>query len=295
MLGTIVVAESSRTVRRMVEISLAKHPCNLVFAADGAAALELVQTESPAMAIVDAALDGGGYDVAERIKSGSKTKVLLLVGRNHSFDAGRAQKAGIDAHIQKPFLTQQLVEKVFTALGQPVPDKAVFRSTTMTIPLARKKGGLTDSVPVSPGRPSSPGRPASKPALPLPTRNDAPPPPPPRGARSAAPAPPPPKSAPSVPAEQSLGNGRPSVAPVSAAAAPAPPSRAPQPPPMDAFTSRTIKQTIAKIAADPAIAAALNDASRETVEQVAWEVVPRLAEAILKEEIARLVRERLAS
>ena len=64
---------------------------------------------------------------------------------------------------------------------------------------------------------------------------------------------------------------------------------------MDAFASRTIKQTIAKVAADPVIAAALNDASRETVEQVAWEVVPRLAEAILKEEIARLVRERLAS
>lgn len=291
MLGTIVVAESSRTVRRMVEISLAKHPCNLVFAADGAAALELVQTESPAMAIVDAALDGGGYDVAGRIKSGSKTKVLLLVGRNHSFDAGRAQKAGIDAHIQKPFLTQQLVEKVFTALGQPVPDKAIFRSTTMTIPLARKKGGPADSLGSSPRRSSPGAQPAARSSLPPPSSHRAPPPP----SRSAAPPPSPRKSPPSVPAAKSANSGRMSVPPVAAAKAPAPPSRAPQPPPMDAFASRTIKQTIAKVAADPEIAAALNAASRESVEQVAWEVVPRLAEAILKEEIARLVRERLAS
>lgn len=282
MLGTIVVAESSRTVRRMVEISLAKHPCTLVFASDGASALELVQTESPAMAIVDVALPGGGYDVASQIKAGGKTKVLLLVGRSQSFDIAQAQKAGIDGHIQKPFLTQQLVERVFTALGQPVPDKAVFRSTTMTIPLARKKG-KTDGLANTSKAPK-----ASKPALPPPTSQRAP-------------APPPPPSTPSLPPPMSKSvppptpARRPSVPPVSAAKAPAPPSRAPQPPPMDVFAQSAVKKTMEKVANDPAIAAALNDASRETIQQVAWEVVPRLAEAILKEEIAKLVRERLAA
>lgn len=284
MLGTIVVAESSRTVRRMVEISLAKHPCTLVFASDGASALELVQTESPAMAIVDVSLPGGGYDVAARIKAGGKTKVLLLVGRSQNFDIAQAQKAGIDGHIQKPFLTQQLVERVFTALGQPVPDKAIFRSTTMTIPLARKKGGGNSLKPK-----------AGKPSLPPPSSQRAPAPPPsapslPPPVSKSAPLPPP--TPPAPPASRVKG---PSVPPVSAAAAPAPPSRAPQPPPMDAFTSGAVKKTIEKVANDPAIAAALNDASRQTVEQVAWEVVPRLAEAILKEEIAKLVRARLAA
>jgi CheY-like chemotaxis protein len=232
------------------------------------------------MAIVDVSLPGGGYDVAAQIKAGGKTKVLLLVGRSQSFDIAKAQKAGIDAHIQKPFLTQQLVERVFTALGQPVPDKAVFRSTTMTIPLARKKGKDAANTSKAPK--------SSKPSLPPPTSQRAP-------------APPPPPSTPSLPPPVSKSappptpKGRPSVPPVSAAKAPAPPSRAPQPPPMDVFAQSAVQKTVEKVANDPAIAAALNNASRDTVQQVAWEVVPRLAEAILKEEIAKLVRERLAA
>ena len=35
--------------------------------------------------------------------------------------------------------------------------------------------------------------------------------------------------------------------------------------------------------------------TRKIVEDVVWEVVPRLAEALLKEEVARVVRMRLAT
>lgn len=293
MLGTIVVAESSRTVRRMVEISLAKHPCNLVFASDGASALELVQTESPAMAIVDASLPGGGYETASKIKAGGKTKVILLVGRSQNFDMGMAQKAGIDGHIQKPFLTQQLVEKVFTTLGQAVPDKAIFRSTTMTIPLANGAKPPTGSPSKAPKEQRSfPPPPSSRPMAPPPSQPRAsgsrlPPP-----VSKSVPPPPPPSPMRGAPAPSAK---RISVPPVSADAAPAPPSRAPQPPPMDAFASNAVKATMQAIASDTKITSALEGASREVVEQIAWEVVPRLAEAILKEEIARLVRERLAA
>jgi hypothetical protein len=41
----------------------------------------------------------------------------------------------------------------------------------------------------------------------------------------------------------------------------------------------------------PALRGALADVSRDIIEQVAWEVVPALAEAILKEEVARLLRD----
>ena len=36
---------------------------------------------------------------------------------------------------------------------------------------------------------------------------------------------------------------------------------------------------------------ALGEVSRGIIEEIAWEVVPALAEAILKEEIARMIRE----
>ncbi len=50
---------------------------------------------------------------------------------------------------------------------------------------------------------------------------------------------------------------------------------------------------VAKVVASAA-AAMPAGASNELLERIAWEVIPQLAEALLKEEISRIVRERLA-
>ncbi|MEZ4464313.1 MAG: response regulator [bacterium] len=268
-----------------------------MFAADAAAATALLGTEAPVLAIVDAALPGGGYDVAGAIKRKSDAKVLLLVGRNENFDMARARDAGIDGHLPKPFLTQQLVEKVFGVLNLPIPDRSLFRMTLANIPLARgPKPGSEEETVVAPAPPAS--------------RSPAPP----SAVAKATPAPParqpsaPPKAPstapklPQIPRRPSL----PSVPPAPSAEAPAMPSQAPAPPPAGAFAQATppgtsdlaraaVQQTMARLAADDAVASALNSAARDTAERIAWEVVPRLAEAILKEEIAKVVRERLAA
>jgi hypothetical protein len=45
---------------------------------------------------------------------------------------------------------------------------------------------------------------------------------------------------------------------------------------------------------EAALRAALKSASREVIERIAWEVVPQLAETILKEYVERTMREREA-
>ena len=45
---------------------------------------------------------------------------------------------------------------------------------------------------------------------------------------------------------------------------------------------------------EPALRAALKNASQEVIERIAWEVVPQLAETILKEYVERTMREREA-
>lgn len=40
--------------------------------------------------------------------------------------------------------------------------------------------------------------------------------------------------------------------------------------------------------------AALSAASKEVIEKIAWEVVPQLAETIIREELDRLIKEREA-
>jgi CheY-like chemotaxis protein len=266
MQAKIVVAEKSKTVRRMVDISLEKHPFELVFAADGQAALDAMRSSQPVLAIIDAALPGiDGYEVARKLKADpatQATKVLLLVGRNSRFDNARARQAGIDGHLPKPFLSQKLIESVFEALGEAVPDKGLFRSTTLNIPLAHKPAAPEPELappPAAEVRPTPAGR--AHPPLPRP------------------PAAPPAQAAPPAPRE-------PSAPPADVFEAPTPAV----PPP--SVIQAAVEATTAAVAST---GNSLDGASREVIEQIAWEVIPQLAEAILKEEIAKLVRQRLSA
>ncbi len=262
-MSTIVVAERSKTVRRMVEISLARHPLTLQFVDDAQSALQAAS--QAAAVIIDAAFDDG-YALAQQIKATTSAKTILLVGRNTRFDAARGRQAQLDAHLTKPFLTQQLIEKVFTTLGQAVPDGALFKSSMLNIPLARK----TAPKPPAPAM-AKPAAPKPAPAAAVIPRRQAAAPTPPRPKVSA---PPPVASSPAAPALLE-----------------------PSPTPPGAFTPADNLQANVAAAAGAAaqtLGSALEGASKEVVERIAWEVIPRLAEAILKEEIAKVVRARIA-
>ena len=293
MQGTIVLAEDSKTVRRMVEIALAKHPFVMEFATDGQSALEAVRSKSPSVLLVDTNLTGiDGYEVARQVKSASPhVKVYLLAGTHQALDAQRAATVGADGHLVKPFLTQDLLDLVYQATtGKPAPGGELFRDSAAPIPLARKIEAPKPAAPVLPVRPA----------------------PPVVGARPGAPAPPSRLSAPAAanpfsgaqnPFEQSeptrpffkpagmedatgvFEGGATSVAPLPLA------SMAQASAPMGQAVS-SVGQAIVD---DAAIQKALTGLSKDAIERLLWEIVPPLAEAILKEEIARIVRERMAS
>jgi CheY-like chemotaxis protein len=284
MLGTVVVADKSKTVRRMVEIALAKHPFELTFAEDGAAAIQAVRDGSPAVAILGASLGGvNGYEAAQQLKADAGTKgvkILLVVGKTAGFDAGSAGDS-VDDHIVSPFITQQLVEKVFNAVGADVPDGKIFKSSVLNIPLAKPKAAEKPAAAPAP----EPTPPAAEPdfdaetvamdALP-PMAEQAPPP-------VVEEAPPPPVVADAPP-------------PPVVEEAPPPPVVEAAPPPVVEATPAAAPtgDMTADAVAQTAAAAAAAGVDAALAERIAWEVVPQLAEAILKEEIARVVRARLA-
>ena len=268
MQGTIVIAERSRTVRKMIEIALARQPYTLNFTGDSEAALKAVRSSSPSMVIIDPNLTGDGYATARRIREDHpSTKIVLLIGKNQSVDEVRASVA--DAQVTKPFLTQDLVKLVAELHGKREPDEGLYAAGLQNIPLARPQEGAAQARPAvkkTPGaaikRPAPPPKaPASKPAAKAGARKIPPPPKKPK-------APPPPRKPARSPA-----------------------SLRPSAPKMDAVA----QAAASAISGSPQLAQALSGASKETIEQIAWEVIPRLAEAILKEEIARVVRERIAA
>jgi CheY-like chemotaxis protein len=335
---TLLAVDDSVTMRKVLEMTFAGEDYRVVTAESAEAALIKVRAERPSIVLCDVTLDGaGGYGLCAKIKAENPTvAVVVLASKQQPYDAPKGQSARADDYIEKPFDTQQLIEKIKRLAGRP----AVEVQPAQTAPPARPPAG--PGATTQPGVPSfgaptgdvrSPAAPVARPA-PMPPA--APPVP---AAAAARPAPPvgmplnPRPTAPGMggagpsPAQQPVGRGTlsyggvPSATPPTAQAAPpAPAARPPMPPaapppaaPVQAaapapapapvthaapvaaaVASATNGQLAAKLShmglTDAQVSAVLA-LSREVVEKVVWEVVPVLAETMIREEIKRLTSE----
>jgi signal transduction histidine kinase len=82
-------------------------------AAEGTAALEVVRTAPPEVALVDIGLPGmDGYEIARRVRAGSGKRVTLiaLTGYGLPEDRRRTAEAGFDVHLVKPVDYEKLAE-----------------------------------------------------------------------------------------------------------------------------------------------------------------------------------------
>ena len=88
----------------------------ILSAMDGEEALRLVRVDNPDMILLDIQLPRlNGYEVCKSVKSDptmSRTKVLMLTGMTQNSDRQKAQEAGADGYITKPFSSIELLEKV---------------------------------------------------------------------------------------------------------------------------------------------------------------------------------------
>jgi CheY-like chemotaxis protein len=320
---TLLAVDDSATMRKVLEITFSGDEFRVV-TADGPQAALAKMTEEPSVFLIDTLLgkDDGYALCAEIRRRDPKATILLLASRHNPYDAGRGRDSGADDFVDKPFDTQQMIDKV----RKTVLARESGAGAGAPAPQAAAPAGPPPSVQRPPPGPppSAPGtRPG--PAAGGPTRGA----PTPERARARtlmfgdaaggaddakAPSPQPPAAAPAGTA----GHTKPSAAiyppsrqpaPVTKAAAPAPP---PTPKPATAHAASPRPPAVAAASPRQAVASSVNghlagklgelglssqqiDAvmalSREVVEQVVWEVVPQLAEMLIKEEIARLTKE----
>jgi hypothetical protein len=195
-----------------------------------------------------------------------------LSSKQQPYDRARGSAVGADDFVDKPFDTQQLLEKVTTIARRAAsaPVMAVAAPAPVVMPSATA-GGRPQGEATRPrvqtlayGSTPSPNLPASP----------APPQVAPRPVQPVVPTRPAMASAPVV--EQAP---RP-VAPVVPVAAQAEPAALPAD-----FAGK-----LGGLGLSAAQVEAVLALSREVVEQVVWEVVPTLAETIIKEELKRLLQ-----
>ena len=121
MSGTILLADDSLTIQKVVELTFADTDYRVVAVSSGDELLDRLGESQPDLIICDVIMPGrDGYDVCQKIKSSSEwlhLPVILLTGTFEPVDRDRAIAAGCSEIITKPFEARKLVDTVERLIG----------------------------------------------------------------------------------------------------------------------------------------------------------------------------------
>jgi CheY-like chemotaxis protein len=279
-LTTLLAVDDSKTMRKVLEITFSGESFETRIAANTNDAFTQLAERPISIALVDVTLgEQSGYDVCKRIKSEyPAVKVLLLSSKQGPYDAARGVSSGADDHLDKPVDTQVLIDKVRALLSR----------------IAVQPAAQTALAP-------APEKPTAAAAFPVHTSDSNIP-----------------TAMPEAPTEELFEDEEgPLLIPIEEddlSPVPSVPTAAPAPMERAEPAQAAIRTVIAQRAADQTLPAASANGhapmeaklaalglteeqvtavlalSREVVEAAVWEVVPTLAEALIKEEIRRLTQ-----
>jgi DNA-binding response OmpR family regulator len=108
----ILVVEDERQLAELIAEQLRAAGHTVSLAADGPAALTMVQERPPDLVILDWMLPGlDGLEVCRRIRAVSITPILMLTARAAELDRVLGLEVGADDYLTKPFSMQELLAR----------------------------------------------------------------------------------------------------------------------------------------------------------------------------------------
>ncbi|HZI92976.1 MAG TPA: response regulator [Patescibacteria group bacterium] len=252
----IFLADDSITIQKVVELTFSEENYEVVCVSNGAAAMQRIGEASPDIALLDVIMpDRSGYEICAHTKKDKDLAwmpVLLLTGAFEPYDENRASEVGADGHMTKPFESRALVTKVEALLAaHPRPGMAAGQAVSQS--------SMAASPEIAPA--ASMAQAANIAPVAHTVRMKA--------ADLFA----------QVPAGPAMAPASPRPAPQAAApVAPDPnggPARVQVPPEL---VEKAVREAIA-------------DITEKIIREVAWEVIPDLAEAIIRRRIRELEAE----
>jgi CheY-like chemotaxis protein len=261
----ILVADDSVTMRRIFEHTFAGEDAKLTCVDSGDAAIARAGEVAPDVVFVDASMATDGYKVASTIKSTpglERTAVIVLASQKTPYDETRGKAAGVDDHVIKPFDTQHLLDKYKRVLAAPraaAQKMAAPAPTAGAAPAAARAGrGTVAFDKTSIGTGPAPATAQAAPAT--------------SAGRGAAPR----GGAPASTGVATASATMSAAVPAAAAAA--------------ISSAGDMAKKLDRLGLSPEQIDGVLALSREVIERVVWEVVPDLAETIIREEIRRLTQ-----
>lgn len=282
----ILAVDDSVTMRKIMHMTFAGEDAEVVTVGTGQEALAKAKEVRPDVVFADASMSGmDGYAVAHAIKSDASlanTAVIVLASQHNPYDESKGKSSGVDDHVAKPFDSQVVIDKVVAVLSRP-------RAKVSGAAPAQTSASQSSA----PSRPGSPVQGTRKPTAGRSPKRTmafgaaAPPPPPPSASKkpvlelaedqdvSAKPTPVKPQPKPTPAAKPTPARPMPAQGAAAAATAPGAP----------------LSQKLDALGLSADQVEGVLALSREVIEQVVWEVVPDMAETLIREEIRRLMSE----
>jgi DNA-binding response OmpR family regulator len=120
---TVLIVDDEQHIRLLIEQTLEEledDGVELLTAADGDEALDVVANHRPALVFLDVMMPKkDGFEVARAIKADpamADATVIMLTARGQAYDREQGLAAGADAYVTKPFDPDDLLRRARVAL-----------------------------------------------------------------------------------------------------------------------------------------------------------------------------------
>ena len=123
MRHTLLLADDSVTIQRVIELTFADEDVRVIAVSNGEEAIAFLNRTPPDIVLADVGMPGpSGYDIARHIKDTPRLAhipVVLLTGAFEPIDQAKAAAVGCDGVLAKPFEPQLVIGRVNELLAKP--------------------------------------------------------------------------------------------------------------------------------------------------------------------------------
>jgi CheY-like chemotaxis protein len=320
----VLCVDDSATMQQVADITFRGTEFTYVGARSYDEGLDKARSQKPTVVLADSHMPGhgkSGYDLCLALKSDGGTAnipVVILVGNAAPYDNVRGIQVGADANLPKPWDTQTMLEKITEIVGKAAsgvarPGQATVAVAPPAVAVAAAPAAAAKSVSAPAAAAASAAMPPRSatimgmPTIKMPAGGS--------GGTQPPPMTPTKTSVMAVPPISPVGTGASGTVPSIRSPAPPPPAqaatgmapssamhRAPMISGTPTKRSQLVERSLAKMAARLAEASGLDPGSpellallklsTEVIERIVWEVVPDLAEQIIRENLHDLTARR---
>lgn len=115
-----VIVEDDQDIRELISVILNQSGFEVHTASTGAAGVDAVRANNPAIVTLDLGLpDIDGFEVARQIRLFSDSYIIMLTGRADEMDTLLGLETGADDYLTKPFRPRELRARISAMMRRP--------------------------------------------------------------------------------------------------------------------------------------------------------------------------------